>query len=113
MTRVKRRVPVGGDAIEASGILRAHLWVFARGQATPLRVTRVKGRRQRFRLTRMRLPEGMAVALRLLLQQSHVVHEGGCVMAEKKETKLTQGRAYGDPVALLRQMTSELDRVFE
>jgi HSP20 family protein len=33
-------------------------------------------------------------------------------MAEKKETKL-QGRAHRDPFALLRQMTSELDRVFE
>jgi HSP20 family protein len=32
-------------------------------------------------------------------------------MAEKKETALAQGRT--DPFALLRQMTSELDRVFE
>jgi HSP20 family protein len=33
-------------------------------------------------------------------------------MAEKKETRL-QGRAHRDPFALLRQMTSELDSVFE
>jgi HSP20 family protein len=34
-------------------------------------------------------------------------------MAEKKETALATGRALRDPFALLRQMTSELDRVFE
>ena len=33
-------------------------------------------------------------------------------MAEKKETRL-QGRAHRDPFVVLRQMTSELDRVFE
>jgi HSP20 family protein len=34
-------------------------------------------------------------------------------MAEKKETALATGRASRDPFALLRQMTSELDRAFE
>jgi HSP20 family protein len=34
-------------------------------------------------------------------------------MAEKKETALATGRASRDPFALLRQMTSELDRVFD
>jgi HSP20 family protein len=34
-------------------------------------------------------------------------------MAEKKETAVARGRAVRDPFALLRQMTSELDRVFE
>jgi HSP20 family protein len=34
-------------------------------------------------------------------------------MAEKKEPALATGRAPRDPFALLRQMTSELDRVFE
>jgi HSP20 family protein len=34
-------------------------------------------------------------------------------MAEKKETALAQGRTSRDPFALLRQMTSELDRVFD
>lgn len=34
-------------------------------------------------------------------------------MAEKKETALATGRASRDPFGLLRQMTSELDRVFE
>jgi HSP20 family protein len=34
-------------------------------------------------------------------------------MAEKKETALATGRASRDPFALLRQMTSELDSVFE
>jgi HSP20 family protein len=34
-------------------------------------------------------------------------------MAEKKETALATGRAPRDPFALLRQITSELDRVFE
>jgi HSP20 family protein len=34
-------------------------------------------------------------------------------MAEKKDTALARGRAARDPFALLRQMTSELDRVFE
>ena len=33
-------------------------------------------------------------------------------MAENEETKL-QGRAHRDPFALLRQLTSEVDRVFE
>ena len=34
-------------------------------------------------------------------------------MAEKKETALATGRSSRDPFVLLRQMTSELDRVFE
>jgi HSP20 family protein len=34
-------------------------------------------------------------------------------MAEKQETTLAAGRASRDPFAVLRQMTSELDRVFE
>ena len=34
-------------------------------------------------------------------------------MAEKKETALATGRAPRDPFALLRQVTSELDKVFE
>jgi HSP20 family protein len=34
-------------------------------------------------------------------------------MAEKKETALATGRASRDPFAVLRQMASELDRVFE
>ena len=34
-------------------------------------------------------------------------------MAEKKETALARGSARRDPFGLLRQMTSELDRVFE
>lgn len=34
-------------------------------------------------------------------------------MAEKKETALASERAPRDPFALLRQMTSELDKVFE
>jgi HSP20 family protein len=34
-------------------------------------------------------------------------------MAEKKETTLATGRAHRDPFAVLRQMTSELDKVFE
>ena len=34
-------------------------------------------------------------------------------MAEKKEAALATGRASRDPFALLRQMTSELDRVFD
>jgi len=34
-------------------------------------------------------------------------------MAEKKETALAQGRAPRDPFALLREMTSELERAFE
>ena len=34
-------------------------------------------------------------------------------MAEKKETALAAGRVPRDPFALLRQMTSELDRVFD
>ena len=34
-------------------------------------------------------------------------------MAEKKEVALAQGRAPRDPFALLREMTSELERAFE
>jgi len=34
-------------------------------------------------------------------------------MAEKKETALAQGRAPRDPFALLREMTSDLERAFE
>ena len=34
-------------------------------------------------------------------------------MAEKKETALAAGQASRDPFGLLRQMTSELDRVFD
>ena len=34
-------------------------------------------------------------------------------MAEKTDTALARGRAARDPFAVLRQMTSELDRVFE
>jgi HSP20 family protein len=34
-------------------------------------------------------------------------------MAEKKETSLAETRGSRDPFALLRQMTSELDKVFE
>lgn len=34
-------------------------------------------------------------------------------MAEKKETAMAQRRAVRDPFTLFRQMTSELDRVFE
>ena len=34
-------------------------------------------------------------------------------MADKRETALATGRAARDPFALLRQMTSELDRAFE
>ena len=34
-------------------------------------------------------------------------------MAERKETALAAGQAFRDPFGLLRQMTSELDRVFD
>jgi HSP20 family protein len=34
-------------------------------------------------------------------------------MAEQKDTALARGRAARDPFSLLRQMTSELDRVFD
>src|SRR5687768_9709412 len=36
-----------------------------------------------------------------------------CRMSNRKETSLTQSRSPQDPFGLLRQMTSELDRVFD
>jgi HSP20 family protein len=54
---------------------------------------------------------GTGVALRPLFLTAH--RSGGVAMSDRKETALMSARDVRNPLTLLRQMTSELDRMFE